>query len=998
MLVIFGADAQGEFATVINVPPARSPVSIGSDTQLNLFDGGSLPDNFAAGAADGSSSQVELNVIGGSVGVQFNARGGSRVNVIGGVIGDGFSAENTDVTIAGGSVGVGFRATDSRITMSAGSIDSNADAFRSTITISGGTVAERFRVGRSVVTLSGGSIGRDFRSMKGTPVIVTGGSIGDGFRAINSGPVTISGGSIGNRFNAQNARTVTVAGGSIGDGFNASDVAVNISGGVIGNGFHVNRGAVTMSGGSIGDRFSPGRLTPFTLSGGTLGDGISLGGRPGNVTVIGREFRLDGLLIDGLENDGDRVSLDIPTGAVLSGTLHDGTPLAWSSAEGDQFTPGSLTLQAATLPRILRPLILASTDPVPLGIREGQTLRVDSGGVVPDHFNAGRGSITEIEAGGRVGRNFEAVAADVRIAGGTIGDGFDAFRDSRVTIEGGDFRLDGAPLAGFENQTGAFSLDVPVGAMLAGTLADGTPFAFSSIDGDSFVRGAVSLVAATLPPVGPPLIVASADVIPQGIRRGQTLRVDEGGAVGDDFNAGHGSAVDVASDGSVGRNFEAVGAEVTVSGGAIGDDFDAGGGSSVHISSGSIGNGFDADLQTNVLVSGGTVGGSLHLHRGSTVTIAGGVVGGDLNARGGSVVTISGGEVGDGLGADGSAVAISGGTVGTHFYAGNGSTMTITGGSIGPFSDLIRGSTMMLNGGSIGDDFNVRDGSTLTITEGSIGDNLRVDSSSVTIGGGRVGDDVRAGHDTVITISGGRVGDRFIAFDDSNVILSGGTIGEGFGAAAGSTIHLLGREFLIDGLPLEALVSPGDSLVLETRGERRLTGTLRDGSPFGFDLNPTRDGDNDYFDPAATLRLTLVVPEPGTLLPTIFAAVIVLLSRRRRPGGCRNGPTTGGIALPGGQNGDTLLIAYRWAIRQRGATSVLFGPLKRGQAPSGNAHWQGETGLGARSQSPFQLRLSGDGRMPRTGRVLWEAIATMCSTVATAGKRCFTKTMIMRPF
>ena len=60
----FPADA----ATIINVPPEVAPASIGSDTQLNLFDTGSIQRIFNAGASDGSSTNVELNIYGGTVG------------------------------------------------------------------------------------------------------------------------------------------------------------------------------------------------------------------------------------------------------------------------------------------------------------------------------------------------------------------------------------------------------------------------------------------------------------------------------------------------------------------------------------------------------------------------------------------------------------------------------------------------------------------------------------------------------------------------------------------------------------------------------------------------------------------------------------------------------------------------------------------------------------------------------------------------------------------
>ena len=86
LFVAGGPAARGEFATVINVPPDAAPAAVGSDTQLNLGEGGVLPANFEAGAADGSSVNVEVNISGGLVDHHFFAYAGSVINVSGGLI------------------------------------------------------------------------------------------------------------------------------------------------------------------------------------------------------------------------------------------------------------------------------------------------------------------------------------------------------------------------------------------------------------------------------------------------------------------------------------------------------------------------------------------------------------------------------------------------------------------------------------------------------------------------------------------------------------------------------------------------------------------------------------------------------------------------------------------------------------------------------------------------------------------------------------------------
>lgn len=123
-LVICSTCAQAQFDTVINLPdtdgtnPADfSGDSIGnngqifSNTQLNLSDGGSIGDGFEAGDSSGSSTNVEVNISGGTVGNAFGAFNGSAVNISGGTVGDNFEADAfSTVNISGGTVGDEFRA------------------------------------------------------------------------------------------------------------------------------------------------------------------------------------------------------------------------------------------------------------------------------------------------------------------------------------------------------------------------------------------------------------------------------------------------------------------------------------------------------------------------------------------------------------------------------------------------------------------------------------------------------------------------------------------------------------------------------------------------------------------------------------------------------------------------------------------------------------------------------------------------------------------------
>ena len=64
-IVAFGLTLSAEGEIIINVPPDRAPTSIGSDTVLNVLDGGTIAYLFNA------NSGSTVNVSGGTVGSRF---------------------------------------------------------------------------------------------------------------------------------------------------------------------------------------------------------------------------------------------------------------------------------------------------------------------------------------------------------------------------------------------------------------------------------------------------------------------------------------------------------------------------------------------------------------------------------------------------------------------------------------------------------------------------------------------------------------------------------------------------------------------------------------------------------------------------------------------------------------------------------------------------------------------------------------------------------------
>jgi hypothetical protein len=209
--------------------------------------------------------------------------------------------------------------------------------------------------------------------------------------------------------------------------------------------------------------------------------------------------------------------------------MADGRPFAFLPLDFDIFAVDSLALEAAELPIAAKGVFMASTNPLPLGVRADQTLIVDASAVVGDNYNAAPGSAIEVHAGGTIGHNMEAVGALVNIMGGSVGHSFDAASGAVIHISGGTVGI------GFDAFAGSTVL------ISGGSV--GTTF-------EAF--------------------------------RGSTVNIS-GGSIDISSSAHSGSEVNIAG-GKVGNDFDAQnGSLVNFSGGAIGNDFDAESGSTVNI-------------------------------------------------------------------------------------------------------------------------------------------------------------------------------------------------------------------------------------------------------------------------------------------------------------------------------------------------------------------------------------------------------------------------------
>jgi hypothetical protein len=150
------------------------------------------------------------------------------------------------------------------------------------------------------------------------------------------------------------------------------------------------------------------------------------------------------------------------------------------------------------------------------------------------------------------------------------------------------------------------------------------------------------------------------------------------------------------------------------------------------------------------------------------------------------------------------------------------------------------GQTLVVDeGGSVPDGFIAGWGATVRMQGGTIGTRFEA-----------VGADVY--------LNGGMIGNIFVANTGTEVAMSGGDIGQYFAALNGSTVHLFGTSFLLDGVDLTQALQVGTPLLISNR-QVPLTGVLADGTPFEFGLS-TSAHSKGLFQAGATLLVSRVLP------------------------------------------------------------------------------------------------------------------------------------------
>ncbi len=242
-------------------------------------------------------------------------------------------------------------------------------------------------------------------------------------------------------------------GGSVGTDFSASSGSeLNLNGGTVGESFRANSGSVVnIRGGSVDFDF---RATPgseVNISGGNVSFGFEA--LPGSdVELIGGEFTLNDAVFNG-------PTLTLGADDVFTGTLADGSTFVFNVRSSDILSGVTLTPVALPALNTAPQIVTSNITGGPSGLRAGQDLTLQNGGVLGDNFAVVDATLN-IE-GGSVGSGLETARSTVNISGGNVGDDFFANAGSQVNISGGNVGIFFVARSGSEVNISGGNLDGP---------------------------------------------------------------------------------------------------------------------------------------------------------------------------------------------------------------------------------------------------------------------------------------------------------------------------------------------------------------------------------------------------------------------------------------------------------------------------------------------------------------------------------------------------------
>ena len=823
-------NAEGQFTTVLNIPNPNPSIgaigSIGSNTQLNLSDGGSI--GFAFDAGNHNSENIEVNIMGGHVANAFDARSGSTINISGGYLGSITAYQGSQINISGGDV--------------LGSLYARQG---SEVNISGGEVIENYRWSLvvdegSILNMTGGYVNTTI-DIEGD-FNMSGGKVNGWLEALADSHVTFSGGEISG-FHARERTIIDISGGTIWSLSSAGEESqLSISGGFFRQYLNAN-GQVDISGGVFHDYFQT--TGQVDISGGRfMREFQALEGS--SINLLGGNYYLNGQLIEGMNEIGNTLALDLAEGDVLTGTLSSGSPFFFTPKKGDSFASGSLILESSEIPSLSPDAVTVSTGETLAYAREYQVVNVINEATLPVGFIAGRGSTVNLN-GGSIGGSSASVASILNITGGEVGPLHEVYGESEINLRGGNigfgmvihdgaslemsggkidmpvihlgasiraiggnFYLNGEPVEGLGAVGSQLDIDWNEDDTLSGIYSDGTPFVFEATLENPLEMHSIQLEASEIPDLTHDVFTISTPTDREYIRRNQSLKLLSGGRLNQDFIAGNGSAVEIQGGITYGEVIT-VGSSLDMQSGRL-ESLKIRDSSSVNLSGGSVEGNIDLSKST-LNVYGAEINGELDVDREGVASLQSGTYGGLLKVSDGGTLTISGGQ------AQGTVVVTPGGEL---IIAGGSFDKDVV--VLGGYAELQAGSTATFQGDinireeghlQVSSDFDssvyLQSGGVLTTTSGRA-DSVYVEDGKVIASGGGINFlsldagnhvDITGGGvskisglyaGSILTMTGGYAGTDFIAYENSTVNVSGGRFGDDLEVRSGSTFNMTAGE------------------------------------------------------------------------------------------------------------------------------------------------------------------------------------------------------------
>ncbi len=919
--------AWSQFTTVINLPGDSVPTSIGAGTQLNILEGGRLPFSSVEFTALGG----EVNLLGGRIERHFAAKGDSVVNISSGQVNLRLTAtEQSEVNISGGTFASSYAvevADASHLNISGGNFNRHFNAAGvSTTNITGGLFQNDLKLeGHATAILSGGVFRQNVATYADATLLIRGGEFrvdGIAVAGLNipgvSAEVSLTPGQLisgtladGTPFGFVQTPSSTLAPGRIrleSTSLPVVPAELHVPGDSVSRGLREGQTLWLNDQGLVLPYFIAGWGSRIVMEGGTFGQNSKLIHTDMLVTggEVGPQFRA---------TEGSQVT-------VVDGKFRDiyFSRGATADVRGGIFEGASFTSGAEAMISGGEFAYVAVSDSAHLTLSAG-TLK---GGL--DLSANGHATVQ----GGTVRRGVEVRSGSLTVAGGTFGDAWRTRTDTQLRLVGGEFHLDGDPIAGLEIIGDILPFNIPSGTTLTGILADGTPFHISSEDSDSIAAGTLTLELAPVPSAAPLHQILFAPSDRTTLRAGQRVVLSPGGSFGDYFRTGDG-------------------AQIEIDGGALGHHFE-GNGTTVELNAGTIGEYFNGFVRTQVTVKGGSIGNYAMLSGESRLEMTGGILGNGFRLSRGSHGTISGGTIGDGfVVSSGGTLEVTGGRFGKSFHIGSQpirgtegephaaalqlspfAMATVRGGE---FQDVfihregvaniyggainnglyVYGGVANIHDGTISSPMTLNMGGVVNVWGGNLPDNVRVIQGVINLYDGNIGMRMSLSspffnpNTLELNVYGGSVGSHWVLERHSTANIHGGTLGSD-GTLLGATMNVFGgtlgsldvhaessltlhaTHFALDGPPgdgpeidLMSLLEPGVPYLLEARNTT-LIATLADGSPFDLELLTTSMIGRDHVHANASLYLVLVpVPEPRTItLVLVSLATVVLVNSRTR--------------------------------------------------------------------------------------------------------------------